>query len=50
MSCPEFAYGNYDPVSQISEFALERGIGVHSDCCLGGFINPFVEDAGYKLP
>ena len=30
--------------------ALEYGIGCHSDCCLGSYINPFTEEAGFKLP
>jgi len=30
--------------------AQKWGIGCHSDCCLGGFILPFTEQAGFKLP
>ena len=29
--------------------ALEYGINCHSDCCLGSYINPFTEEAGFKL-
>lgn len=30
--------------------AQEYGINCHSDCCLGSYINPFTEEAGFKLP
>ncbi|VDD79037.1 unnamed protein product [Mesocestoides corti] len=26
-----------------------RGIPVHVDCCLGGFLLPFMEEAGFPL-
>lgn len=49
-SCPEYAFGKFDPVDLIAAIAREKGIGCHLDCCLGGFINVFTEEAGYKLP
>lgn len=49
-SAPEYPFGSFDPVPQIAELALSLGINCHSDCCLGGFINPFTEEAGFKLP
>eukprot|EP00347_Sterkiella_histriomuscorum_P002328 403368575 len=49
-SSPEFSFGSFDPLNEIAKFAKERGIGCHSDCCLGSFINVFAEDAGFKLP
>lgn len=49
-SAPEYAFGNYDPVSEIAEIALSAGIGCHSDCCLGSYVNPFIEELGYDLP
>ena len=30
--------------------ALERGIGLHVDGCLGGFILPFGQELGYDIP
>jgi sphinganine-1-phosphate aldolase len=48
-SAPDFGHGNFDPLEEISDLALEKKIGMHADCCLGGFINPFIERAGYKL-
>ena len=34
-SCPEYPFGNYDPVQQIAAIAQRYGIGCHLDCCLG---------------
>ena len=49
-SCPEYAFGNFDDLHSLSNLALEFGVGLHSDCCLGSFINPFIEEAGFTLP
>jgi sphinganine-1-phosphate aldolase len=48
-SAPEYAYGNYDPVEKIATLAQAYGIGCHSDCCLGSYVNPFIKELGYKL-
>ena len=42
-SCPSFPYGIVDPVREIGELALRYDIGLHLDCCLGGFMVPFTE-------
>jgi sphinganine-1-phosphate aldolase len=49
-SAPEYAFGFYDPIPQIAALAQKYGIGCHSDCCLGSYINPFTEEAGFKIP
>ena len=49
-SAPEYAFGNYDPLESVAALAQSYGIGCHSDCCLGSYINPFIEKCGYKLP
>ena len=49
-SAPEYAFGYFDPLPEISSMALEFGINCHSDCCLGSYLNPFIEEAGFKLP
>ena len=33
-----------------SDLALERGVGLHVDGCLGGFILPFGQELGYDIP
>jgi sphinganine-1-phosphate aldolase len=45
-----FPHGAIDPIEEMSRLSLRRGIGLHVDCCLGGFIYPFAEKAGFKVP
>jgi len=49
-SSPNFPHGIIDPIEELSEIARERGIGFHVDACLGGFILPWAEKLGYKIP
>lgn len=49
-SSPDYPYGNFDPAPKIAALAQKWGIGCHSDCCLGSFVNPFIEESGYELP
>jgi len=49
-SAPNFPFGTYDPIRELSEIALDKNIGMHVDACLGGFINPFVRELGYEIP
>src|SRR3989304_5545377 len=39
-SAGNYGYGTIDPIDQLSELALERGIGLHVDACPGGFFIP----------
>ncbi len=47
---PEYPHGSIDPVRELSEIAVNRGIPLHVDACVGGFILPFLEKAGVSLP
>jgi len=49
-SAPTFPHGLIDPIEELSELARARGIGFHTDACLGGFILPWVERLGYYVP
>ena len=49
-SAPNYAHGVIDPIEQLAEIALERDIGLHVDGCLGGFILPWGERLGYRIP
>ncbi|MBI3395265.1 MAG: aminotransferase class V-fold PLP-dependent enzyme, partial [Spirochaetia bacterium] len=49
-SAPCFPHGVIDPIEEMSELARERGIGFHTDACLGGFVLPFAEKLGYPVP
>ena len=39
-----FAHGGIDEVAEFGKMALEYGIGLHVDNCLGGFVNCFGEE------
>ena len=49
-SAGNYPYGTIDPVAALSELAVEHGIGLHVDGCLGGFILPWGEALGYEIP
>ena len=49
-SACNYGYGTIDPIAELSEIALERGVGLHVDGCLGGFILPWGEELGYDIP
>ena len=49
-SACNYGYGTIDPIAELSELALDRGVGLHVDGCLGGFILPFGEQLGYDIP
>ena len=38
-----------DDIEGIAALGLRYGIPVHVDACLGGFLIPFMKDAGYPL-
>lgn len=47
-SGPNYPYGTVDPIKELSEVAINHGVGLHVDCCLGGFVVPFLEKAGVR--
>jgi len=49
-SGPQYATGTVDPIEAMSDLAISRGCGLHVDCCLGGFLVPFMREAGFELP
>ena len=49
-SASNYGYGTIDPIAELSDLAIARGIGLHVDGCLGGFILPFGEMLGYDIP
>lgn len=49
-SAPSFPHGLIDPIEELSELARSRGIGFHTDACLGGFVVPWAEKLGYPVP
>lgn len=49
-SAPSFPHGIIDPIAELSELARAKGIGFHTDACLGGFLLPWAEKLGYEIP
>ncbi|HMS61258.1 MAG TPA: aminotransferase class V-fold PLP-dependent enzyme [Solirubrobacteraceae bacterium] len=49
-SAPAFPHGLVDPIERLSEIARERGVGFHTDGCLGGFLLPWAARLGYDVP
>ena len=49
-SAPSFPHGVVDPIEELSELARARGIGFHTDGCLGGFVLPWAEKLGWPVP
>jgi sphinganine-1-phosphate aldolase len=48
-SAGDYAWGCIDHIPRIGQIAQERGIGLHVDACLGGFILPWLERLGADL-
>ena len=49
-SAGNYPYGTIDPIGALSELAVEHGVGLHVDGCLGGFILPWGEQLGLRHP
>jgi glutamate/tyrosine decarboxylase-like PLP-dependent enzyme len=49
-SAPCWPFGLYDPIEKIGALAASRGLWMHADACIGGYLAPFVERLGRRLP
>jgi glutamate/tyrosine decarboxylase-like PLP-dependent enzyme len=49
-SACNYGYGTIDPIAELAALALDCGVGLHVDSCLGGFILPFAEELGVDIP
>lgn len=49
-SAPEYPHGTIDPIEHMGAIAQNRDIPMHVDACVGGFILPFIEMNGRRLP
>jgi sphinganine-1-phosphate aldolase len=49
-SACNYGYGTIDPIEELSDLALEQGVGLHVDGCLGGFILPWGQQLGHDIP
>jgi len=48
-SAPNFPYGVIDDIQGLAALARRYKVGLHVDCCLGGFLLPFMQKAGFSV-
>ena len=49
-SAPNYPYGSIDPIAQLGELAQRRGVWLHVDACVGGYLAPFARQNGRVIP
>jgi glutamate/tyrosine decarboxylase-like PLP-dependent enzyme len=49
-SAPSYAHGVIDPVADIAALGAERGIPVHVDACIGGWLLSYARRLGRSVP
>ena len=49
-SAPQYPHGVIDPIPALGAMAQRRGVPMHVDACVGGFMLPWLERLGRPLP
>jgi glutamate/tyrosine decarboxylase-like PLP-dependent enzyme len=49
-SAISYAHGVVDPIRELGQLALERGLLLHVDGCMGGFLLPYLRRLGQPIP
>ncbi len=49
-SAPSLPFGLFDRIEALNELALQHGLWLHVDACIGGLLSPFVQAIGRPLP
>ncbi|MER5421200.1 pyridoxal phosphate-dependent decarboxylase family protein [Streptosporangium roseum] len=49
-SAPSYPQGVVDPVTEIAAVASARGVLCHVDACVGGWLLPWLREAGARVP
>lgn len=49
-SAPQYPHGVVDPIGELGALAQERGLPLHVDACVGGFVLPWLERLGRPVP
>jgi sphinganine-1-phosphate aldolase len=49
-SAPQYPHGVVDPIGELGALAQERGLPLHVDACVGGFLLPWLERLGRPVP
>ncbi|MER6575537.1 aspartate aminotransferase family protein [Nonomuraea sp. NPDC001023] len=50
VSAPSYPQGVIDPVAQVAAVAAEAGVPCHVDACVGGWLLPWLREAGADVP
>ncbi len=50
VSAPSYPQGVIDPVEAVAALAAARGIPCHVDACVGGWLLPWLREAGAEVP
>jgi glutamate/tyrosine decarboxylase-like PLP-dependent enzyme len=49
-SAPQYAHGVVDPIEELGALAKKKNLPLHVDACVGGFILPWLEQLGRRVP
>jgi glutamate/tyrosine decarboxylase-like PLP-dependent enzyme len=49
-SAPSWPHGVVDPIVEMAQLASRRGVMMHVDACVGGFVLPFASRLGRHVP
>lgn len=49
-SAPAYPTGMIDPISELSNLALENKLLLHVDACIGGFLLSYLKKSNYNIP
>lgn len=49
-SAPQYAHGVVDPIAELGALAQKKGLPLHVDACVGGYILPWLEQLGRRIP
>ena len=49
-SAPAYPHGLVDPIAEIGALAADRGLWLHVDACVGGFLIPFLKRLDEDVP
>lgn len=49
-SAPQYPHGVIDPIGALGALAQRRGLPLHVDACVGGFMLPWLERLGRPIP
>ena len=49
-SAPQYPHGVVDPIGALGELAMNKRLPLHVDACVGGFVLPWLEKLGRRIP